>query len=84
MTERSFIPLRSRLQAQPHPAIRSQIGALVVQESASEFWNRQDSIQPSNFINKDCGGVDLISSLSGLRAQQPPTIRSRIGSAVVE
>jgi len=45
-TETSFIPLRSWRRVQPPPGIRSRIGAVVVEESAIEFWDRQG-------INKD-------------------------------
>jgi len=60
-TETSFIPLRSRRRAQQSPAIRSRIGAMVVEESVIEFWDREHSIQPCNFMNKIRGGMDLTS-----------------------
>jgi len=40
-TETSFIPLRSWRRAQRSPAIGFRIGAVVVEESAIEFWDRQ-------------------------------------------
>jgi len=58
-TEKSFIPLRSWRRAQQSPAIRFRIGAEVVEESVIEFWDRQDSIQPCNFMNTNRGGMDL-------------------------
>ena len=57
---------------------------MVVEESDIEFWDRHDSIQPCNFMNKDCGGMDLTPLGSWRRAQQSPAIRSRIGAVVVE
>jgi len=32
---------------------------MVVEESVIEFFDRQDSIQPCNFMNKIRGGMDL-------------------------
>ena len=58
-TETSFIPLRSWRRAQQSPAIRSRIGAVVMEVSVIEFWDRQHSIQPCNFMNKNPGGMDL-------------------------
>jgi len=83
-TETSFIPLRSWPRAQRPPAIRFRIGAVVVEESVIEFWDRQDSIQPGNFMNKNRGGMDLTPLGSWRRAQQSPAIRARIGHVVVE
>jgi len=83
-TETSCIPLRSWHRAQQPPAIRSRIGAVVVEESVIEFWDRQDSIQPCNFMNTNRGGMDLTPLGGWRRAQQSPTIRSRIGQVVVE
>jgi len=83
-TETSFIPLSSWRRAQQSPAIRFRIGAMVVEESVIEFWDRQDSIQPCNFMNKDCGGMDCTPLGSCRRAQQPPAIRFRIGPVVME
>jgi len=57
---------------------------VVVEESVIEFWDRQDSIQLCNFMNKGRGGMDLTPLGSWRRAQQPPAIRSRIGPVVVE
>jgi len=45
-TETFFIPLRSWRRARQSPAIRFRIGAVVVEESAIEFWDRHG-------INKD-------------------------------
>jgi len=42
-TETSLIPLRSWRRAQRSPAIRIRIGAVVVEESAIEFWDRQST-----------------------------------------
>jgi len=47
-TETSFIPLRSWRRAQQPPAIRSRIGAVVVEESAIEFWERQSTTYKDN------------------------------------
>jgi len=41
VTETSFIPLRSWRRAQRSPAIRFRIGAVVLEESAIEFCDRQ-------------------------------------------
>jgi len=60
-TETSFIPLRSWRRAQQPPAIRSRIGAVVVEGSVIELWDRQDSIQPCNFMNRNRGGMNLTS-----------------------
>jgi len=60
-TETSFILLRSWRRAQQPPAIGSRIGRVVVEESVIEFWDRQDSIQPCNFMNKGRGGMGLTS-----------------------
>jgi len=60
-TETSFIPLRSWRRAPQPPAIRSRIGAVVVEESVIEFWDCQDSIQPCNFMNRNRGGMNLTS-----------------------
>ena len=57
---------------------------MVVEESVIEFWDRQDSIQPGNFMNKNRGGMDLTPLGSWRRAQQSPAIRARIGHVVVE
>jgi len=84
-TETSFIPLRSYRRSQQPPAIRSRIGPAVVEESAIEFWDRQDSIQSCNFMNKNRGGMNLTSLWSWRRAQEPPGVRFRIDCvAVVE
>jgi len=58
--ETSFIPLRSYGRAQQPPAIRSRFGQPVVEEYAIEFWDRPNSIQPCNFMNKSRGGMNLI------------------------
>jgi len=58
-TETSFIPLRSWRRAQQSPAIRFRIGAVVVEKYGIEFFDRQDSIQPCNFMNNIRGGMDL-------------------------
>jgi len=47
-TESSFIPLRSWRRGQQPPAIRSRIGAVVVEESAMEFWERQGTTYKDN------------------------------------
>jgi len=47
-TETSFIPLRSWRRAQQPPAIRSRIGAVVVEESAIEFRERQGTYKDSS------------------------------------
>jgi len=60
-TETSFIPLRSWRRAQQPPAIGSRIGGVVVEECVIEFWDRQDSIQPCNFMNKGRRGMNLTS-----------------------
>jgi len=44
VTETYFKPLRSWRQAQQSPAIRLRIGAVVVEESAIEFKERQHSV----------------------------------------
>jgi len=59
--ETSFILLRSWRPAQQSPAIRPRIGAMVVEESLIECWDRQHSIQPCNFMNKIRGGMGLTS-----------------------
>jgi len=60
-TEMYLIPPRSWRQAQQPPAIRSRIGRPVVEESAIESWDRQDTIQYCNFMNKYRGGKCLTS-----------------------
>jgi len=47
-TEMSFIPLRSWRRGQQSPAIRSRVGAVVVEESAIEFWERQSTTYKDN------------------------------------
>ena len=61
VTETSFIPLRSYRRAQQPPAIGSRIGPAVVVGFAIEFWDRQDSIQSCNLMNKIRGGMNLTS-----------------------
>jgi len=41
VTVTPFIPLRSWHRDRQSPAIRSRIGAVVVQDSAIRFWDRQ-------------------------------------------
>jgi len=83
-TRMSFILLRSWYSGQESPAIRSRIGAVVVEESLMESWDRQHSIQPCNLMNKGRRGMDLTSLWGWHRAQQSSAIRSTIGPAVVE
>jgi len=80
----NLTPFGSWRRAQQSPAIRSRIGPVVVEESVIEFWDRQDSIQPCNLMNKGHGGMNLTPLGSWRRAQQSPAIRSRIGPVVVE
>ena len=47
MTQTSFIPLRSRGRAQRPRATRFRIGAVCLEESGIEFWERQGTY-------KDC------------------------------
>ena len=47
-TETSFIPPRSWRRAQRSRAIRSRIGAVVVEESAIEFWERKSTYKDSS------------------------------------
>jgi len=82
-TETSFISLRSWGRAQHYPAIRSRIGAVVVEESAIEFLDRQHPTP--NFMNNSPLGMNLIPLDSWHRAQEPPCVGFRIGCmAVVE
>jgi len=67
-TKTSFIPLGSWRQAPQPPAIRSRIGTVVVEESVIEFWDRQDSIKPYNFMNNSLLGMNLIPLDSWHRA----------------
>jgi len=55
-----------------------------MKESVIEFWDRQDSIQPCNFMNKDRGGMHHTPLGGWRRAQRSPVIRSRIGAVVVQ
>jgi len=47
-TETSFISLRSWHRAQRSPAIRFRIGAVVVEESAIELWDRQGTYKDNS------------------------------------
>ena len=47
-TETSFIPLPSWRRAQQPPAIRSRIGAVVVEESAIKLWELQGTTYKDN------------------------------------
>jgi len=47
-TETSFIRLRSSHRGQQSPTIRSRIGAVVVEESAMEFSERQGTTYKDN------------------------------------
>jgi len=83
-TETYPIPPSSWCRAQQSPAIRSRIGQAVMAESALKVWDCQQTIYHCNFMNKGRGGKDLIPSCNWRRAQQSPTIRSRICEVVVE
>jgi len=86
-----LIPLRSWRQAQQPPAIRSKIGAVVVEESAIEFWDRQGTYivkttltRVSDFLNIQATETYPIPLRTWHRAQQSPAIGFRIGAVVVE
>ena len=86
-----LIPLRSWRRAQQAPAIRFRIGAVVVEVSDIEFWDRQGTYivkttltRVSDFLSIDATETYLIPLRSWRRAQQSPAIGSRIGPAVVE
>jgi len=86
-----LIPLRSWHRAQQPPAIGSRIGAMVVEKSAIEFWDRQGIYivkttltRVSDFLSIDATETYLIPLRSWRRARQSPAIGFTIGEAVVE
>jgi len=58
---------------------------VVVEGFVIKVWNRQDSIQPCNFMNNSLLGMNPIPLDSWHRAQEAPCVGFRIDSvAVVE
>ena len=86
-----LIPARSWRRAQQSCAIRSRIGAVVVEGFAIEFWDchgtcivKTTLTRVSDFLSIDATETYFIPLRSWRRAQQSCAITSRIGAVVGE